>query len=293
MNGIICINKDRDFTSFDVVAKMRGISGIRKVGHGGTLDPMATGVLPLFFGTATGAVDRLEQADKEYVATFTLGFTTDTLDITGQVQNRYEVNADFEQVKAAAMSFLGKSLQVPPMYSAIRVGGQRLYDLAREGIEVKREPRPIEIFDMDIAPAGEEHTYRLRVHCGKGTYIRSLIDDIGQKLGCGATMTTLVRTKSGPFTLDDCLTLQQAQENREHLQDYCLPVERLFETLPRIDLNSKKTRLFSNGVRLRADQVPEAKLDELCAVFGNHGEFLGLAKLTENEFVVEKMFFRR
>jgi len=293
MNGIICINKEQDFTSFDVVAKMRGISGVRKVGHGGTLDPMATGVLPLFFGTATGAVDRLEQADKEYLATFVLGYTTDTLDITGTVTATHEVSADLEQVKDTAMSFLGKSMQVPPMYSAIRVDGQRLYDLAREGIEIKREPRPIEIFDMDIAPAEGENAYKLRVHCSKGTYIRSLIDDIGRKLGCGATMTHLTRTKSGPFTLNDCITLQQAQENREHLTDYCLPVERLFENLPRIDLNSKKTRLFSNGVRLRADQVPGAKPDELCSVFGNHGEFLGLARLTGDEFIVEKMFFRR
>lgn len=293
MNGIICIDKPQGFTSFDVVAKMRGISGVRKIGHGGTLDPMATGVLPLFFGTATGAVDRMEQADKEYLATFVLGMTTDTLDTTGKVLTTSPVAVTKQQVHDTAMSFLGKTKQVPPMYSAVKIDGKRLYDLARQGKEVERKSRPIEIYSLQLTPCEQPNTYQILVHCSKGTYVRSLIDDIGQKLGCGAVMSALVRTKSGPFSLSDCLSLQQVQQDSTLLQQRLIPTHRMFETMPIVVLDSHKAHLFVNGVRLRADQVKDAVPKTMCAVYNKGGVFLGLARLCEQEFILEKLFYRR
>ena len=190
-NGILCIDKPEGFTSFDVVAKLRGIARERRVGHAGTLDPMATGVLPLFFGRATKACDILPRQDKRYLADFRLGVTTDTQDETGRVLCERDPSGVSEaDVRKAAARFTGEIMQVPPMYSALRVEGKRLYELARQGVEVERKARPVTIHSLDfVSWDGASHTCRIDVHCSKGTYIRTLVADIGEALGCGAVMT--------------------------------------------------------------------------------------------------------
>ena len=202
MNGIICINKKQNITSFGVCAKLRGILGEKKVGHTGTLDPMAEGVLPVMIGGATRFLNFLPESDKGYRASFILGKTTDTLDITGNVTAEYENNVSESDVSEALKFFKGKIMQTPPMYSAVSVNGKRLYELARQGIEVERKEREIEIKRLELVENinGE---YVIDVFCSKGTYIRSLIDDIGRMLGCGAVMTSLVRTSAMGFTLEN------------------------------------------------------------------------------------------
>ena len=193
--GILCIDKPEGFTSFDVVAKLRGIARERRVGHAGTLDPMATGVLPLFFGRATKACDILPRQDKRYLASFKLGVTTDTQDITGTVLSEQTPDADEARVRAAAAGLVGDIMQTPPMYSAVRVNGQRLYELARRGVEVERAARPVTVYSIDFTACDvQANTFTIDVHCSKGTYIRTLIADIGAALGCGAVMTALRRT---------------------------------------------------------------------------------------------------
>ena len=215
MTGIICISKDKDITSFGVVAKVRGITRERKAGHTGTLDPMATGVLPVMLGGATRFLDYLPDSDKGYRAGFVLGKTTDTLDITGNVTGEYEVHAGKEDVEAALGKFRGKISQVPPMYSAVSVDGKRLYDLARQGIEVERKARETEIKELKLVSA-HDNEYIIDVVCSKGTYIRTLIDDIGKVLGCGATMTSLERTLAMGFKTEECVTLAELQHRRDN-----------------------------------------------------------------------------
>ena len=211
-DGIIIMDKPQGFTSFDMVAKMRGMLGTRKVGHAGTLDPMATGVLPIFVGRATKCCDLLPDQDKSYTATFELGYTTDTLDATGKLLSKQPVTAGEEQVRAVLERFRGPISQLPPMYSAISIGGKRLYDLARQGSEVERERRPVTIHSLELTAAQpQENRYTIEVNCSKGTYIRTLCADIGEALGCGATMTALRRTCAAGFSLEDALTLEQAQ----------------------------------------------------------------------------------
>lgn len=291
-NGILCIDKPAGFTSFDVVAKMRGIAGMRKIGHAGTLDPMATGVLPVFLGRATKASDMLPVQDKRYLATMRLGTETDTQDITGTVTGEYPVSASAEQVLAACAQFEGDIMQVPPMYSAVKIGGQKLYHLARKGREVERPARPVRIHRLVCAPAGETHTYRLDVACSKGTYIRTLVYDIGRMLGCGAVLTELRRTESCGFLLSQCITLDAAQilANEGRLGEAVLPVERAFAALPRLELDEEKARLFQNGVRLGCGQVGCADSTEPLAVYAQAGQFLGLAQGEENELRLLKLF---
>ena len=226
MNGIICVNKPADFTSFDVVAKLRGILQTRRIGHGGTLDPMATGVLPVFVGTATKACDIMPDNTKSYRAGFRLGETTDTQDVTGNVLSRSEKPVGEDELRAVIPQFIGDIMQLPPMYSAVQVNGQRLYDLARKGIEVEREARQINVSAIELIsydPAAREGV--LDISCGKGTYIRTIINDIGEMLGCGGAMTSLVRTSSGGFTLADCFTFEQIQQARDEnrLEELILP----------------------------------------------------------------------
>ncbi len=212
INGIMIIQKEVGYTSFDVVAKLRGITGIRKIGHTGTLDPAATGVLPVCLGNATRVCSLLTDWDKEYVAELLLGKVTDTLDLEGEVlETRETDHLTGQQVEKAILSFLGGYDQIPPMYSALKVNGQRLYDLARRGQEVERKPRPVRIPELEILGM-ELPVVRFRVLCSKGTYIRSLCNDIGEKLGCGGCMKSLVRTKVGPFGLEDARTLGQVEE---------------------------------------------------------------------------------
>ncbi len=298
--SILCIDKPQDFTSFDVVAKLRGMSGIRRVGHAGTLDPMATGVLPVFFGRATKACDILPVQDKRYTARFQLGLTTDTLDITGRVTSTSGRRATTEEVQRAAASFAGETLQVPPMYSAIRVGGQRLYDLARQGIEVERKPRPVMIYELHLTGADEDkQEFEIDVLCAKGTYIRTLCADIGSTLGTGACVTFLRRTMAAGFTIEQCITLDEAQRltDEGRLQECFLPVEQAFSRLPSVRLNEGQTRRFLNGAPLNASRIgPLAGLpDTDVSVMGFDGAFLGLGGIDRaaDSFKVKKLFAER
>ena len=214
LNGIICVNKPPEFTSFDVIAKMRGIMRVKRLGHAGTLDPMATGVLPVFVGRATKACDILPDRDKVYRAGFKLGLVSDTQDIYGTVsEGKSAADITAEQVKDALGGFVGDIMQVPPMYSAVMINGQRLYDLARQGVVVEREPRPVTVFSLELLEYDEGTcSGSLEISCSKGTYIRTLINDVGDTLGCGGVMTSLVRTKACGFSLEDCVTLEDLQK---------------------------------------------------------------------------------
>ncbi len=281
MNGILCVNKPAGFTSFDVVAKLRGILRERRLGHGGTLDPMATGVLPVFVGTATRACDIMPDNTKSYRAGFRFGETTDTQDVTGEVLTRSDTAVGEDALRAVISEFIGDIMQLPPMYSAVQVNGQRLYDLARKGVEVEREPRPITVYGIDLVSYDEaSREGALDISCGKGTYIRTIINDIGERLGCGGVMTSLVRTSSGGFTLADCFTFEQIQQARDEdrLAELILPTERVFAKLPRIVLGEAQTRMYRNGVKLDLARVRDIKQDVTdYAVYGSDGAFIGTA----------------
>ena len=240
LSGVLLMNKPTDFTSFDVIAKLRGILQTRKLGHGGTLDPMATGVLPVFVGGATKAADYAAAQDKEYIAGFTLGLSTDTQDITGQPLARSSVTASTAAVTAALCRFLGAQAQIPPMYSAVQVNGVRLYDLARRGITVERQARHITISDIQLLSFEEStQTGTFRVVASKGTYVRTLVHDLGQHLGTLATMHSLVRTRAGAYTLAQChdfATVTQARDAGT-LSTLLLPTDSLFLSYPRVDLD--------------------------------------------------------
>ena len=290
LNGILCIDKPMNFTSFDVVAKMRGITRIRRIGHAGTLDPMATGVLPLFFGNATRAVDILPIQDKEYIATFRLGITTNTEDITGETISVSEVSATKEDVLKTLPLFSGEQWQTPPMYSAIQIGGKRLYDLARQGIEIEREKRKITIYEIELISCEEiANEYTIRVKCSKGSYIRTLCADIGKKLLCGATLTALRRTMAAGFTLESCLTIMQAEELMKQGKLDIMPVEKVFETYPTVKLSEAQSRRFANGGALDINRIhkPDA---HICRVLSFESEFLGLGELTQEELRIKKLF---
>lgn len=234
LNGILCIDKPQGFTSFDVVAKLRGIAKTRRIGHAGTLDPMATGVLPLFLGRATKACDLLPDQDKRYTAVFRLGLETDTLDITGTVVSEHPVEVSEAQVREAASRFTGEILQVPPMYSALKVGGKKLCDLARQGVEVEREARPVRIHRLEFLSCDSAaQTYTIDVACSKGTYIRTLVADIGRVLGCGAVLTALRRTEAAGYDLGGCVTLEEVQgcADAGRLPDLLRPVSSAFGRL--------------------------------------------------------------
>lgn len=254
INGVINIYKIKGFTSHDVVAKLRGIMKQKKIGHTGTLDPDATGVLPVCLGSATKLCDMLTDKEKEYVAKVRLGIVTDTQDMTGTVLCQKEVNVNEKQVTEALKTFVGEYEQIPPMYSALKVNGKKLYELAREGKEVERKARPvtihyIEIMDMQLPEL------TIRVGCSKGTYIRTLCHDLGERLGCGAAMAALERTKSGEFTVETALTLaelekklKEAGDNREAvIEDYVIPVDKMFSKLQELRLLPEWERLVQNG----------------------------------------------
>lgn len=281
MNGILCVNKPQDFTSFDVVAKLRGILQMKRLGHGGTLDPMATGVLPVFVGNATKACDIMPDNNKSYRAGFRFGAVSDTQDIWGEVTERSDMSVEREAIEAVIPEFTGKIMQLPPMYSAVQVGGKRLYDLARQGIEVERQAREIEVTALVL----EEYDSNTRegvlsIACGKGTYIRTIISDIGERLGCGGIMTSLVRTSSGGFGLDDCFTLEEIQKakDEDRLEELILPIERVFEKLPKLRLGEAQTRMYRNGVKLDLSKLRGIREGEECyGVYGFDGGFIGTA----------------
>ena len=281
MNGILCVNKPQDFTSFDVVAKLRGILQMKRLGHGGTLDPMATGVLPVFVGNATKACDIMPDNTKSYRAGFRLGAVSDTQDVWGEVREHSDMAVSREDIEAVMPDFTGKIMQLPPMYSAVQVNGQRLYDLARQGIEVERQVREIEV-DSLVLESYDESTREgvMSIACGKGTYIRTIISDIGERLGCGGIMTSLVRTSSGGFTLDDCHSFEEIQRARDEgrLEELILPIERVFEKLPKLRLGEAQTRMYRNGVKLDISRVRGIREGESqYGVYGFDGGFIGTA----------------
>ena len=251
MNGIINVYKEKGYTSHDVVAKMRRIIGQKKIGHTGTLDPDAEGVLPVCLGTATKVCELLTDKEKEYETVLFLGQETDTQDISGTVRARNPINCTQEEVQLVIRSFIGAYAQVPPMYSAIKVNGKKLYDLARAGIEVERKARNVQIFAIDIEWIRLPRV-KMRVHCSKGTYIRTLCHDIGQTLGCGGCMESLLRTKVGIFELEQSLRLAQIQEfsKQGRLVEHLLPVDQLFTHVPKAQAARRVEIMLKNGNRL-------------------------------------------
>ena len=288
MNGIIIIDKPQEWTSNDVVSRLRRVFNTRRIGHGGTLDPMATGVLPVFVGRATRGVEFFEHAEKVYETTVRFGLTTDTEDITGKVLTECDVQLTEEELLNVLPKFRGDILQVPPMYSAIKVNGQKLYDLARKGREVERQPRPITIHELELLEfSGNEA--RLRVRCSKGTYIRTLCKDLGSALGCGGCMAALRRVQAGEYTLEgsvplyDLLKISEAGEDVEHL---LRPVDSMFASHPKLELNAKQARLVKNGNAFAGD-CP----DGTYRVYSPEGEFLALCKAETGTVKTIKSFF--
>ena len=318
LNGILIIKKEKDYTSNDVVAKLRGICRQKKIGHTGTLDPNAEGVLPVCLGNATKLCDMLTDRSKEYVAEMTLGITTDTQDIWGKVladsgEKWREISV--EETEGTVLSFRGKQSQIPPMYSALKVNGKRLYELARAGVEVERKPREIEIEEIELLPsvgcAGKEPhqavsflespKLRIRVVCSKGTYIRTLCQDIGEKLGCGAAMSALVRTRVGSFQLEDAHTLAEIEQIRDTagLESILMPVDQCFREYPALRVTQAGQRFLENGNELRFSVIEKADIrpEEAAEgspfrVYGRDGLFCGVYLLQRERRVLKpwKMF---
>lgn len=261
MNGIINVYKERGFTSHDVVAKLRGILKMKKIGHTGTLDPDACGVLPVCLGQATKVCDLLTDRSKTYETVLLLGRETDTQDISGQILQEKEVIVTEEQVRRSIESFVGEQMQVPPMYSALKVNGRKLYELAREGKTIERKPRPVTFYEITILSM-EMPRIRMRVTCSKGTYIRTLCHDIGQALGCGGCMEELLRTEVEPFSIEESFTLAQIQELADtgRVKEILCPVDRLFEDLPARQIRTEYTKFMYNGNPLDCRWIQ--KMDE-------------------------------
>lgn len=297
MNGILCMNKPQDFTSFDVIGKLRGILHMKRLGHTGTLDPMATGVLPILVGTATKACDILPNQDKTYQATVVFGKATDTLDIWGKPLQDYPEQHVTEAALCAILpEFLGDITQLPPMYSAVSVNGKRLYELARKGETVERPTRTVHIDAITLDAFDEtQQTATLTVSCGKGTYIRTLLSDIGQRLGGDAVMTALTRTAACGYPLQDCLTFEQVAAAMADgtLEEHLLPTDSLFSSYPKLRLNAAQERMFCNGVKLDLNRLRNLQPDQdIYTVYGATGTFLGtaLADRTQQELRIGKRF---
>ena len=293
MNGIINIYKEKGFTSFDVVAKLRGILKTRKIGHTGTLDPDAEGVLPVCIGKATKICELLTDKTKEYEAVMLLGRTTDTQDVTGETLTQQEVRCSAKEVEKAVLSFAGDYMQVPPMYSALKVNGKKLYELAREGKTVERKPRPVHFYEIEILDI-DFPLVRFRVTCSKGTYIRTLCHDIGEKLGCGAAMETLLRTKVGRFTLDDAITLAQTEEavRNGEIEQRILGIEEILAEYPRVCCREEGDRLLANGNPLVQALVNAEEKDGWIRMCNSEGSFAGVYQWDEkrDRYFPVKMF---
>lgn len=293
MTGFVFLNKDENMTSFFAASRLRRIFSTKKVGHTGTLDPMATGVLPVAVGGATRFIDFIPDSDKAYRARLLLGKTTDTLDITGQVLSESEVSVKREDIEKILPQFTGEIFQVPPMYSAIKKDGVRLYDLARQGIEVEREKRQITIYSLSLTDYEGENEFEIEVSCSKGTYIRTLIDDIGRALGCGAVMTSLCRTKANGVSIDECVTLSRLCElSEKNEEEACLhSVDRM---LPygEIRVTDNQARRFSNGGELDTERLKVKPEEGLYKVYSHSGKFLGLGEITQDkkELRVKRVF---
>ena len=297
INGIINVYKEKGYTSFDVVAKLRGILKTKKIGHTGTLDPDAEGVLPVCLGKATKVCDLLTDKNKEYVAVMLLGKVTDTQDTTGTVLEEHLVEVTEEQVKEAVLSFTGEYMQVPPMYSAIKINGKKLYELARQGKEVERKARKVTIYGIKVLSIDfSENEFTMEVSCSKGTYIRTLCKDIGEFLGCGAAMKTLVRTRVSEFFLEQALTLGQIEQavKEGKIQDYLIPIDAMFSDLKDCVVSDEALRLLLNGNCIaRKDtsyQTPKDK--EQVRMYSMENEFYAIYEYRQKEdkYFVVKMF---
>lgn len=290
MNGVIIIDKPRGKTSHDMVSYIRHLYNTRKVGHTGTLDPEATGVLPICIGNATKACELLTNARKEYTAQLVLGMTTDTLDAEGEVLTEQPVKVTEEQIKKVISEFIGEIYQIPPMYSAIKHNGKKLYELARQGISVEREKRKVTIFNIDILDIDTENeTVTIHVVCSKGTYIRTLCEDIGIKLGCGAYMNTLRRTASGQFSIDDAYTIEQLESisDTETLEKILIPTDSLFFMYEKITVNERQKKFILNGVRVRYRGLCE---NRLYRVYDEQNNFLCISQCVEERLTIIKFF---
>ncbi len=291
MNGVLLINKPIGKSSHDLVYEVRRLTGIKKVGHTGTLDPMASGVLPMCVGNATKAADMLTASDKAYRAQLVLGMTTDTQDAEGEILSECAVDCTKEQIIEAVNSFKGEIEQIPPMYSAIKIKGKKLYELARAGETVERKARKIFIKKIDIVEIDmQNYTVTIDVECSKGTYIRSLCEDIGMKLGVGAYMNNLIRTKSGNFELSECYSICELKKLKEEnkLENTLIPTDKLFMEYEAVYLNENKSRLAVNGVSIIYKGLEENKIYRL---YDNKDKFLCLSKYIDEKLKLEKAFW--
>ncbi len=294
MDGVIVIRKEKGFTSHDVVAKLRGILHMKKIGHTGTLDPDAEGVLPVALGKATRLVDMITDKEKTYEAVMRLGVVTDTQDMSGTVLSRTtELSVTEEELCTVVSSFVGDYMQVPPMYSALKVNGKKLYELAREGKTVERKPRPVHFYEIEILDISFP-LVRFRVTCSKGTYIRTLCHDIGEKLGCGAAMESLLRTKVGRFTLDDAITLAQTEEAVQEgtIESKILGIEEILAEYPRVCCTKEGDRLLANGNPLVQALVDAQEKNGWIRMCSSEGSFAGVYQWDEkrNRYFPVKMF---
>ncbi len=287
MNGVLLIDKEAGWTSNDVVVKLKGILHERRIGHSGTLDPMATGLLVVFVGRATRAVSFAEQDRKRYLASLRLGMVTDTQDTTGNIISLQDVSIDEAALENALCRFRGEQLQIPPMYSAIKVKGKRLYDIARKGAEIERKPRPITIYELSRR-GREGDDWLLEVACSKGTYIRTLCHDIGQTLGCGGCMSALRRTEAGCFSVRDAITIEQVQKlaDEGRIGERLLSVDRLFEQDPSIEASDEEEKKIRCGM-----SYASAEPDGIYRVYSSSGEFLMLGKAQNGVMNTIKNFF--
>ena len=284
MNGIVIIDKPQGWTSQDVTARLRRVFNTRRIGHGGTLDPMATGVLPVFVGRGTRGVEFFEHAEKTYEAVLQLGITTDTEDTSGTVLEEKEVNISEAEFLGILPKFRGEIQQIPPMYSALKIDGQKLCDLARKGKTVERKPRPITIFELECLEFSG-NTARLRVRCSKGTYIRTLCKDIGQALGCGGCMAALRRVTAGEYTIEESVPLDVLLE-AENPDTYLRPVDSMFRNYPEVRLSPKQEQRCRNG-----NAFSVAMADGTYRVYSQNGEFLALSQVTDGTMSTIKSFF--
>ncbi len=284
MNGIVIVDKPQGWTSQDVTARLRRVFATRRIGHGGTLDPMATGVLPVFVGRATRGVEFFEHARKEYETLLRPGLVTDTQDITGTVLEEHEVCLNDEKIEAVLQNFRGEIMQIPPMYSALKIGGQKLCDLARKGKEIERQPRPITIHALDYLGM-EDGCIKLRVDCSKGTYIRTLCQDIGQALGCGGCMAQLRRTKAGDYTIQEAVPLEQLLES-EAPEAYLRPVDSMFRDYPAVTLTANQEKRCRNGNDFSVT-LPAGSY----RAYAQDGSFLMLANVSDGKMKTVKSFF--
>lgn len=281
INGIIVLSKPEGITSFLAANKVRRATGAKRAGHTGTLDPMATGVLPVMLGGATKFCELLPSHDKTYRAEIMLGTVTDTLDITGTVISRSEVKASYSDFEETLKKFIGETEQIPPMYSAVSVGGKRLYELARAGVEIEREKRKVTIFSAEIT-GYNENRFTIDVHCSAGTYIRTLAADIGESLGCGAVLTKLSRTGANGFSTNDCVTLEQIEEavKNGEINSLILPADKALGAYKKISVSAAQAIRFSNGGELDLDRLGNIqKTTGLYRVYCAEDKFLGIGEI--------------